>query len=177
MQRTTSDASVTTVIAQLAALLREQMLQARRIYLRGRAPKSKYVHQLRRDMAADKRKSFELLLAISMSDVEDGIAPSIVAQPYLSAVALLEERAREIAQQRGGPALAPDPVALIQRENRAQATKDECERDVIANPASPDALQRLLDADARYEAENDRMVSGIRWTYARAVSRRGMVSA
>jgi hypothetical protein len=82
MESTHERSGVTTGIAQLAALLREQLLQARRIYLRNRAPKSPYVHQLRRKVSAEQTRTFEILLAISFADIDDGIAPSIAAKSH-----------------------------------------------------------------------------------------------
>jgi hypothetical protein len=167
MERTPSAAGVTASIAQLAALLREQLLQPRRIYLRNRAPKSTYTHQLRRKVRCEQTKTFEILLAISLADIDDGIAPSVAAQPYRSVIALLEERAQQRAVARGEPVIGPDPLALVQRESDAQAEKDSAEREFIAKPMSPDALRRVLDADARYQGENDRLVSVVRSRFAR----------
>jgi hypothetical protein len=167
MSNTLSVASVTVGIAQLARDLTEQLLQGRRIWLRGRAPKSRYVHQLRRDLAADRKKSVEFLLTISFADVDDGLAPSVASQMYRSIIALIEERAQQRALVRGEPIAGPDPLALVDREGVAQAAKDSAERAFIAEPLSPEALQRVLDADARYHAENDRLVNAVRSRLAR----------
>jgi hypothetical protein len=167
MESTHERSGVTTGIAQLAALLREQLLQARRIYLRNRAPKSPYVHQLRRKVSAEQTRTFEILLAISFADIDDGIAPSIAAQPYLSVVAMIEERAQARALSRGEPMIGPDPLALVDRESAAQAAKDSAERAFIAAPMSPETLQRVLDADAAYHAVNERLVSVVRSRLAR----------
>jgi hypothetical protein len=167
MTTTTSGAGVTASIAQLAKDLTEQLLQGRRIWLRHRAPKSPYVHRLRRDLAAERKKSVEFLLAISFSDIDDGLPPSVASQMYRSAIALIEERAQQRALARGEPVVGPDPLALVQRESAAQAIKDNAEREFIDNPMSADALQRVLDADARYDAENEKMVSVVRSRLAR----------
>jgi hypothetical protein len=58
-------------------------------------------------------------------------------------------------------------LALVQRESAAQAVKDDAEREFIDKPMSADALQRVLDADARYDAENDKLVSVVRSQLAR----------
>lgn len=164
---THSDVGVKTVVAQLASGLCKQLLDARRTWLRNRAPRSGYVHQLRRQMACEQRQSFEPLLAISLSDVDDGIAPSIVAAPYLSVIAIIEERAQQRALARGEPVVGPDPLALVQRESAAQAAKDDAERAFIADPASVEAMRRLLDADADYHAKNDQLVRVVRSKHAR----------
>jgi len=168
MSTTPSDAAVTSSIAELAKGLTAQLLQGRRIWLRHRAPKSKYVHQLRRDLAGEKRKSFEILLEISFADVDDGLAPAIATQAYVSAIALIQERAEQRAVSRGGPAIDPDAITLVERESEAQAQKDSAERAFIAEPASPATLKRLIDADASYAAANDRLVSAVRSRLARA---------
>jgi hypothetical protein len=167
MSNTLSVASVTAGLAELAKDLTAQLLQGRRIWLRGRAPKSRYVHQLRRDLGNDRKKSVEFLLAISFSDIDDGLPPSVASQMYRSIIALIEERAQQRALARGEPVVGPDPLALVQRESAAQAEKDDAERAFIAQPMCPDALQRVLDADARYDAENTRLVTAVRSRLAR----------
>jgi hypothetical protein len=162
MTTTNQQTGVTASLAQLAKDLTEQLLQGRRIWLRHRAPKSPYVHQLRRDLAAERKKSVEFLLAISFSDIDDGLPPSVASQMYRSAIALIEERAQQRALARGEPVVGPDPLALVQRESAAQAVKDDAEREFIDKPMSADALQRVLDADARYDAENDKLVNVVR---------------
>src|SRR4051812_6305570 len=65
-------------IAAAARMLVEQLLQPRRVYLKGKAPKSPYVHQLVRDLrstldGAPRKKPMEMVLAISFADIDDGI--------------------------------------------------------------------------------------------------------
>jgi hypothetical protein len=162
MSNTTSGAGVTAPIAQLAKRLTEQLLDGRRTWLRHRAPKSRYVHQLRRDLAAERKKAVEFLLAISFSDIDDGLPPAVASQMYRDAIALIEERAQQRALTRGEPIVGPDPLALVQRESDAQAEKDSAERAFIDQPMSPETLQRVLDADAAYDAANDRLVTAVR---------------
>jgi hypothetical protein len=169
-------------IPELAALLYEQLRQARRIYLRGNAPRDPRVHQLERDMATPqdgsepRKKAIERTLTVEFAMIDDGAPAAAVAAWHLTAIALIEERAQARALARGEPVVGPDPRALIDRENEVQALKDRAERAVVANPQSPDALRTLLDADAQYEIVNDRLLKGIRWSYARSVSGRGMAS-
>jgi hypothetical protein len=183
MSNTLSVASVTAADAhprEDANLLTEQMNSVRRIHLKHRAPRSPRIHQLRRDLAPDKvsglpRKEAMLrILEIAYSDIDDGAPPAAVCEWAKTFMNLVEIRAQERAAAKGQPVIGPDPLALIQAENRAQAEKDDAEREVLAHPTSPVALKRLLDADACYVSKNERMVRGIRWTYARAISQRAV---
>lgn len=167
MPTTLSGAAVMSSIATLAKDLTEQLLQGRRVWLKHRAPKSAYVHQLRRDLSAERKKSIEFLLAISFADIDDGLSPTVATQMYRSIIALIEERAQQRARLRGEPAVGAEPLALVQRESAVQAAKDDAERAYIADPASPETMQRLIEADAAYEIANDRLVNTVRSRLAR----------
>lgn len=147
--------------------LKAQLLQPRRIVLKKRRPKSPYVFQVRRDISTGKAKPIEMLVAMNRADLEDGASASFVNQVYRSLIAINEEYEQTLKARRGEPIVGPDPLSLVQRESAAQATKDDAERAFIAAPMSAEALQRVLDADARYHAENDRFVGVVRSRLAR----------
>jgi hypothetical protein len=153
---------------ELARDLSEQLLQPRRIILKHRAPASRYVHQLRRDIAAGKARPFDMVLAVSLSDLDDGAPVASVVAPYLAAASVLQEIGEQLAAR--APAADSDGPALlgaIRRENRIQATCDQDEREIIAHPTSREVLDQALSARALYDAASDRLVAILRRRRAR----------
>jgi hypothetical protein len=159
---------------ELARDLAEQLLQPRRVYLKQRGAESRYVRQLRRDIAAGKARPFDMVLAVSLADLDDGAPIAAVIAPYLSAAEILRELGQELASHRPATSKASDNdgalLALIQRENRLQADCDEAERDVIAEPTSREILDRALASRALYDAANDRVIAALRARRARLVT-------
>src|SRR5690348_6582372 len=127
MHSTIRAASVTA--ESLARDITEQLLQPRRVYLKHRAPRSKYVHDLRRKLAAWIVRPVAMLLAISLADLDDGVPLSLVLEPYRTIMALLEAHASGARIAASGPALP-----LVQRETRAQAAMDAAQNEYLANP-------------------------------------------
>jgi len=164
---TTSRAAVVTNVAQIARDLVEQFLEPRRGYLKGRAPRSRYQHQLRRDIACGKAKPIDMILALSTADLDDGVPLSLVTQPYYAAIAALGELAMA-RDPRPALVLSGAPLLpLVQRETRAQALLDAAENEVLAHPDSLEAHDRCLSAAARYDDDMDRLVQAIRARRAR----------
>jgi hypothetical protein len=156
-------ASVSVTADGLARAVTEQLLQPRRVYLHRKAPRSAYVHSLRRKMASGAVQPVFMLLSAAMADLEDGIPLPLVLQAWHSAIAVLTEYANTLPATRTTDVLPIERLLpLVQRENRMQAEKDAAERHLIANPESVDAHDRLLAADALYDSENDRLVAAVR---------------
>lgn len=165
---TISRADVVTRVSLIDAL-REQLLQPRRTYLRHRAPRSKYVAQLRRDIARGQCKPIAMLMAVMLADVEDGVPASLVTQWLESAKALVEAQAVE--RQR----TAPVPVSLLplhRRETRAQAALDEAQLRALAEPDNADALEEVAEKAAEYDAAESTLLSAVRQRWARLTMQR-----
>lgn len=155
-------------IESLAADLRTQWLQPREVFLKGRAPRDRKLHQRRRDIACAKARPFEMLIAGSIADLRDGAPLSAVAAPYLALAAVLAEIDAQLHADR--VALIGDPrgfLRLVQTENRLQAERDAAERELLADPSSAEAHDRALLASAAYEEANDRLIAAVRAGRAR----------
>lgn len=152
-------------IAETARVLREQLLQPRRVYLKGKAPRCRSVHQLRRDMAAGRVRAIEHLLTVSYADIDQGLSPKLVTQWAHSYIADVEEYAAERQRQRA----ASDGNLLVkmQRETRAHSVLDEAQLAALAHPDDPTALDAVITASAEYDAAEDTLVSAIRNRRAR----------
>lgn len=154
------ESTTTPSAATVPSLVCEQLLQPRRAYLHHRAPRSTYVHQLRRSIASGKARPVEMLLAISMADLDDGIPLALVRQAYDTMIALLEQHAarRQADRARHAPvSLLP----LIQRETRDETAVTLAEQGALA-AESPATLDSLLDAIARHEADEQQLVDALR---------------
>lgn len=167
MRTTTTQSASDVTIAALAEGIREQLLQVRRVLLKGRAPRNRRVHQLRRDIACGKARPVEMLLTLSAADLEDGASIESVCQPYDSAVATL----RELAARRE---TTPMPMlTAIRRETRAQAALDEAEftvLDAVSDSDISNDAAALADAEERalrQLAETQTFISAVRDARAR----------
>lgn len=170
MGTTVRNAGVMTGVARMAdvaRMLKEQLLQARRVYLKGRAPRSRYVHQLQREISAERAKPIDMLLQISYANIEDGLSAAVVTQWARSFIAEIE--AYEASRRRERPVVGPLLPKML-RETRAQAALDEAQQAALANPDDPAVMDRLIAASAAYDAEQDAMIMDVRGRRARMTS-------
>lgn len=162
MNSTRATGAVTSaVVASIAEDVTEQLLQPRRIYLRHRAPKSSYVHDLRRKMASFIVRPVAMLLAVTFADQDDGVPVSLLVQPFLTIIAMIEARAQAAPDR----ALAESDRAIAAASVREQRAQTELDVAQLSLPAAADPLaacDRLLEASARYDVEQDRLVAKIR---------------
>jgi galactokinase len=175
--RRAADVTIGTLtrIGQVAGMIKEQLLQPRRTFLKHKRPKSDYVFQLRRCISSDKATPVQMLMAISTADLDDHVPLSLVLQPYQSMLSELTEYAQLIERAETS---ADAPVyPLVQRENRFQSERDAAERDLLAHPNSIEAHDRFLEATAHYESENDRLVKRVRAGRARLTQTGRLLSA
>jgi hypothetical protein len=180
MEHTPSASAVTghgATLQDLAKVLTAQLLGVRETFLGSRAPKNERVHQLRRDLAGDRKKSIERTLAIEFSDIDDGAPAAAVNAWHYSAIALNEARAMERAAQRNARLIGVPYLRLIQNENRVQAERDEVERELIDNPECAEVHDRFLATSARYEIVNNPLVHAVRENRARLMTRGQPLSA
>lgn len=159
-------------VESLAEDVTELLLQRRRVFLKHRAPSDKRDHQLRRDIACGKAKPVEMLLRVSLSDLEDGLSLAAAIRPYQAIIDMLTARAAE-RRFTDLPPLLP----VVQRETRAQAALDEAQHEILATPESIAAMDRVLDASVRYDREQDAMVRVVRERRARSAVRRSVAGA
>lgn len=124
--------------ASLDEALKEQLLQPRRVYLKGRAPRDRYIVQMRKDIERGQRRPIPVLMASMFADVEDGIPASLVTAVLDSMKASVEEHAAK--SQRVTPLLSLLP--LVNREARVEADLREAENRALAEQ-TPDALVAL----------------------------------
>ena len=160
----------------VARMITELLLQPRRCYLKHRAPKSAYVHQLRRDIAAGKARPVEMLLSISASDLEDRVPLSLVLQPYQAAIAELTEHHGELAGTTR-PMGAPDLLPAIQREARTESGLRAAENDVLAHPDSATAIDHAVQAVAMCEPAYDQLAERLRTGRARLTNTNTVIAA
>jgi hypothetical protein len=162
MTTTPASGVVTNVLlASIAEDVSEQLLQPRRVYLRHRAPASRYVHQLRRDIASGKAKPIAMALSITFADQDDGLPTSLLIQPYLTIIAMIEAR----GQASSANALAESDRAIAAasvREQRAQTELDVAQLQLRGADDPIAACDRALDASAQYDVEQNRLVTKIR---------------
>jgi hypothetical protein len=180
MEHTPSVVGVTArgaTLQDLAKILTTQLLDVREKFLGSRAPKSERTHQLRRDLAGDRKKAIERTLAIEFADIDDGAPAAAVNAWHYSAIALNEARATERAAERVMRAAGVPYLRLIQNENRVQADRDALERELIDNPDCPDVHDRFLVTSARYEIVNNPLVHAVRENRARLMTRGQPLSA
>jgi hypothetical protein len=173
MTTTTSTAIVTdrrATPAEVAAQLTGEMLGVRARYI-GRAPKSKYVHQLRRELKTlVRKKAIEFVVAIAFSDLDEGAPAAAVSGWMLSAIAIYEQRAQDRALARGEAILGPSPLALIERQNRAQHKADLVEMRIAANPNDLTALNERIALSAENTDAEDLLVANLRARRARVLA-------
>jgi hypothetical protein len=96
MEHTPSVVGVTArgaTLQDLAKILTTQLLDVREKFLGSRAPKSERTHQLRRDLAGDRKKAIERTLAIEFADIDDGAPAAAVNAWHYSADSEREPRA------------------------------------------------------------------------------------
>lgn len=170
--------SAPTKIVELARLLVEQFLQPRRVLLSKRAPKCPEVHQLERNLSADRIKPIEMLLRMDFAKVEDGLSVTQALQWIESYRTFVEEHAAEVRARRAGADLSIGAIlAANQRETRAEGILNVAQNDLIANPDNPDAMDSFLAASANYETVNDDLVAKVRTRRARATLRGQVLTA
>lgn len=157
-------------IAELAADLTELLLQPRRIHLRHRAPRRRSDHQLRRDVACGKAKPVEMLLRLEVADLQDGAPLAAVLRFHEAAIVVLRELAATLEATTAAPAL----LTASLRETRAQASLDEAQQVLLAEPDSVRAMDRVLAASEQYDREQEAMVRTVRERRARASVRRAV---
>lgn len=142
---------------QLAERLIERLLAPRETVLKHRAPRSDYVHQLRRDIRAGKAKPVHMLLAVLVEDLKDGI-------PLATVLAFTDEL-RDALTELAAPAVALTSTktmrTLLLNEQRAQAERDGLEIELHADPANLDIKRRFLAASKRYETANAALLGAV----------------
>ena len=154
------DVSSASLLDELAAQFTDKLLEPRRKYLHHRAPKSRYVHNTRRDLACGKLRAWRVILAVALADIEETDMPAeAVAHTFDLAAATLRARGREV---RHDGAAAPSLLPLILRENRRENGENEAEDRVLADEDSVEAIDALLAASALEREEMDRRDNALR---------------
>lgn len=143
-------------IDPLARAVVELALQPRRIDLGKRAPRSKWVHGLRRKMAGYVVRPVHMLLAIAIADLEDGASLTRVLQPFYAIIGLLRSHAarRDVAR---GKDWAKRFEELQPRECDAAAKLDKAQLRVAADRNDAIALRMLGIAIREYRAVLDEL--------------------
>jgi hypothetical protein len=135
----------------LAADVTAMLLQPREEILKRRAPRSPYVHDIRRKIKAAIAKPIVMLLAVSMADIDDGISAAVAVQPYEAMIALL----RAHAVRRAKPSGVPWEIRVrrvMERETIAQGKLDIAQLRASAQPTNLMILVELRQASREYAA-------------------------
>lgn len=143
-------------IEPLAAMVTELQLQVRRVDLRKREPRSRYVRDLRKKIAAYVARPVHMLLAIAIADLEDGASLTRVLQPFYACIALLREHAarRDVARGKGWDRRYQE---LQARECDAESKLDKAQLRVAASPHDQLAIRSMQIAIREYRSTLDEM--------------------
>lgn len=161
----------------VAQELTDMLLQPREEYLKHRAPRSDYVHDIRRKIKALVARPIAMLLAVSFADLDDGVALSIVTQPYDGMIAILRAHAARRARRSGIP-WEQRVHRVIERETIAQGKLDVAQGRVNANPTCIPLLMELRQASREYAAvqgELDLLIDEY-WAESTLAASRGVAS-
>lgn len=145
-----------TVTGSLAEDLTDQLLQARRIYLKRKQARLPYVVDARKKLAARIATPFRILLAVSLADLDDGLSVALAVAPYEALIALLREHA---ARRRPTSAL-PFVVrfaSLMRRQASTQAKLEIAQIRVLADPSDVAARRDVRRALSEYGAAFEEM--------------------
>lgn len=147
---TTNNSGNVAVLEQIAEPLTARLLHPREKHLNHRAPRSEYVHQVRRDVKCGKKTPIKMLLAVLLSDGEDGVPLPIL-------LGFVDEL-RDVIVQHVTPAARPCGKTLrtlLLNEARAEGERNLIEIELHADPENVALQRRFLEASRRYEIAND----------------------
>lgn len=143
-------------VENVAEALVRRLLEPREKRLHGRAPRSKYVHQLRRDMACGRSKALVMVVSVLFADLEEGLP--------LEAVLPFVDELRDALTVRAKPMPYTSTKtlrALLLAEARAQGERDVLEVELQFAPDDQDLKRRFIEATARYDAANAALTSAV----------------
>jgi hypothetical protein len=163
-QHNTRESTMTNTVAlsgvgtveELAATLTKRLLEPRKKRLHNRAPRSKSVHQLRRDLKGGRAKAVMMILRVIFADIEERVP----ADDFLPFV----DELREAIIVRGAPcAYTPTKTLrqLLLAEARAQGERDQLEIELRYAPDDEDVKRRFADATVRYNAANAALAAAV----------------
>lgn len=116
------------------------LLAVRKSRLKNRAPRHRYVHQLRRKLACRASIPFHQLAVLSFADLQDGASLADVRRPYEELLARLDAEAVRVAR------IPRDvEVALHRAEERANHALNDVQILHMERPDCPDVLADMED--------------------------------
>lgn len=136
-------------IAETNEELIELLLQPREERLNHRAPTSRYVHRLRRELRSGKSKPVKMLLSIMAADLSDGVPLPVIER-------FVDEFRRSLRKLAGLRATACTRTlrTLLLNEARAQHARDLIEIELNADPNKQQLMERFAKATADLETAN-----------------------
>lgn len=143
-------------VEELAEALTTRLLEPREKRLHGRAPRSKSVHQLRRDLACKRAKAVRMILQVVFADLDDGL-PAEAVLPFVD-----ELRDAIIVRAKPVPYTPTKTLrTLLLNEAKWQGVRDQVEIELRYDPDNEALKRRFLEATARYEEANQALTAAV----------------